>query len=213
MKTPWSVWIHMIMQIATIGLACRLFWFLGYYRQWVAAWAFLILALVAILVQRVYVLDTFSWDNEWALFIVREVSPYFVSMGFLISLYLFSRIFRQIPTLTTVISPPQPAAIAIDAESTVTAWDASAEALFGWTANEMIGQSVLKLIPPRRQALHLAGMARAMKPESEPIKSRAYREFAIHHDGHEFPVEITVTVLRGDDSTHCTATVRPLQFH
>lgn len=53
--------------------------------------------------------------------------------------------------LSAIIASTDDAIISKNLNSIVTSWNGSAQRIFGYTADEMIGQSILKLIPPDRQ--------------------------------------------------------------
>src|SRR5690606_16518016 len=74
----------------------------------------------------------------------------------------------------------------------VTSWNAGAQRIFGYTAEEMIGQSVLRLIPPE------------LRSEEEDMLSRLKNGERIEHfdtirvtkDGRRIHVSLTVSPLR-----------------
>jgi PAS domain S-box-containing protein len=84
------------------------------------------------------------------------------------------------------------AVIEQDDQGILTKWPIEAEALFGWTAAEAIGRSSNILVPVRNHARNVAALkAMAVGPDSQ---THVRIITAIHRDGHEFPVEFTMTV-------------------
>lgn len=57
---------------------------------------------------------------------------------------------KQSAMLSAIVSHSDDAIVSKDLNSIVTSWNSSAERLFGYTAEEMIGQSIVKLIPEDR---------------------------------------------------------------
>jgi two-component system sensor histidine kinase VicK len=53
--------------------------------------------------------------------------------------------------LSAIVTSTDDAIISKDLNSIITSWNSSAERIFGYSAEEMIGQSILKLIPQDRQ--------------------------------------------------------------
>ena len=89
--------------------------------------------------------------------------------------------------------------IAIDQEGTIIDWNAQASATFGWSPQKALGQSLSQLIiPPRFRAAHQAGLERYLLTGQARILGQRLEFTALHHDGHEFPVEITISPLRFD---------------
>ncbi len=52
------------------------------------------------------------------------------------------------------------AVIVIDVHSVVSHWNQGAEAMFGYSADEMLDGSMLKIIPPRYRDRHIKAMER-----------------------------------------------------
>ena len=88
------------------------------------------------------------------------------------------------------------AIIAIDASGKVTAWNRSAEETFGLTKAEAMGQPLADLvIPPQMRKAHSDGMKRFFRTGEGPLLNRRIEVSALHRDGHEFPIELTIIPL------------------
>jgi PAS domain S-box-containing protein len=84
--------------------------------------------------------------------------------------------------------------VCADADSRITLWNRAAETMFGWSAEEAIGQTLDMIIPDRHRAGHHAGVARLRT--SGPIKlvGRTVEVPAICKAGHEIPVELSLAM-------------------
>jgi PAS domain S-box-containing protein len=92
-----------------------------------------------------------------------------------------------------VVEAAGDAFVAMDADGRITAWNAAAEATFGWRRDEVLGQEVAEVIvPPRYRNAHRAGVQRFLAGTPGPLIGRRVELSALHRDGHEFPVELAV---------------------
>src|SRR5437867_783534 len=74
----------------------------------------------------------------------------------------------------------------------IVGWFGAAEAMFGWTAVEVVGRPVTVLMPARYRAAHAAGLARVTATGRSELAGRLILVDALHRDGHEFPVQILI---------------------
>ena len=82
----------------------------------------------------------------------------------------------------------------------VTAWNPAAEEIFGWSRAEALGRTMGDLIVPAqyRQA-HAKGLAHYNATGEGPVLEKRFKITAMHRDGSEFPVELSIFPMRGDD--------------
>ena len=96
-----------------------------------------------------------------------------------------------------VLATSHDAFISIDADGRITAWNARAEELFGWPAAIARGRSLARtIIPPSLRAAHDDGMKRFLATGEGRVFNKRLELTALHRDGTEFPVDMTITPLR-----------------
>lgn len=91
------------------------------------------------------------------------------------------------------------AIIESDAKGNICGWNAAAEALFGYSKNEAIGQSLDLIIPERLRAAHWAGFNRAMVNGKTRHGGRATLTRALTRSGETLYVEMSFAVILGTD--------------
>jgi PAS domain S-box-containing protein len=104
---------------------------------------------------------------------------------------------RDAQRLASIVDSSDDAIVSKDLDSIVTSWNAAAERVFGYTASEMVGQSIRRIIPDDRQQ------------EEDEVLSRIRRGERVEHyvtlrrrkDGTLVPVSLTVSPIRSHDGT------------
>lgn len=92
---------------------------------------------------------------------------------------------------------------------TIVLWNRAAEALFGYPAEEALGQPLALIVAESLRAQHTAGLARYRKLRTGPLvgRTKPAEVVARAKDGREIPVELTLSPIEGDPS-HLLAIVR-----
>lgn len=103
------------------------------------------------------------------------------------------------------------AMIGIDDTGHVTDWNAQAELMFGWSAEESAGRLLEELVIPQAQrGAHRDGLQRFLETGEGPILGRRVELTALRRDGAEFPVELAVSASRLGSAWRFTAFVRDI---
>jgi PAS domain S-box-containing protein len=91
------------------------------------------------------------------------------------------------------------AVIGMDHLGRITEFNAAAERTFGYTREEAIGRALAEVIIPRElRGRHQAGLRHYLATGEGPFMDRRIETSACHADGHEFPVEVSVTRVMED---------------
>jgi len=99
--------------------------------------------------------------------------------------------------LAAIVSSSDDAIVGKDLNSIVTSWNAGAERIFGYSASEMIGSSIMRLIPPDHQGEEDQILARIRRGERvEPIET-----VRVAKDGRLLDVSVTVSPIKDSKGT------------
>ncbi len=99
--------------------------------------------------------------------------------------------------LAAIVESSDDAIIGKDLDGIVTSWNSGAEKQFGYSAAEMKGQSIVKIIPPNRR--HEEGAILEQIKRGENV--RHFETTRVRKDGSEMEVSITVSAIK-DASGH-----------
>jgi PAS domain S-box-containing protein len=111
----------------------------------------------------------------------------------------------------TIINAALDAVITIDSAGLITGWNRQAEALFGWSHQEALGQPLATtLIPCRYRDAHERGVKHFLATGEGRMLNRRIEIAARHREGHEFPVELTISPIRSEGTWLFSAFVRDI---
>jgi PAS domain S-box-containing protein len=103
------------------------------------------------------------------------------------------------------------AVIAMDMPGRISIWNPGAAAMFGWSSEEAVGQQLSKLIIPERMRQHHdAGLTRFLKTGESSLLNKIVELPALHRDGHEFPVEVSISLTGPENNYFFSAFVRDI---
>jgi PAS domain S-box-containing protein len=93
------------------------------------------------------------------------------------------------------------AVVTMNNHGAISGWNAQAERMFGWTRAEIVGRELAQIIVPERlRAAHRSGLARYLDTGLARVLNKRIEMRALHRDGREFPVELSITPIGfGDD--------------
>ena len=103
--------------------------------------------------------------------------------------------------LADIIKISADAVICLDSSRNITLFNEGAEQIFGWTAAEMMGQPLTRLLPERAQGVHEAHIEGFRAAEDQARRMGQRREISgVRKNGEEFPAEAAIAkVHMGDD--------------
>ena len=101
--------------------------------------------------------------------------------------------------------------IGINPIGIVTTWNPQATHIFGWPKDEIIGQSLTNaIIPPQYREAHIEGLKRFAATKKGTIVNQRLELTALHREGREFPIELTIIPIFQETTYSFYAFVRDL---
>lgn len=118
---------------------------------------------------------------------------------------------RREAQFQTLVDATHDAVVVIDERGLVTLFNPAAEELFGWSAEEMLGQRVDLLMPEGYRKQHRQDVASYFKT-GEPAEAvgRSLEMLAVHRSGREFPIELSLSVGQCGRQRYVLATLRDI---
>ena len=102
------------------------------------------------------------------------------------------------------------AIVTTNSKGQIVAWNPRAEAIFGYTTDEIIGRPLEILLPSRFRTAHLAGMERILAGGEHHIVGRTIEISALRRDGSEFEIDLSITRWEVAEGVFYTGTIRDI---
>lgn len=101
--------------------------------------------------------------------------------------------------------------VAMDHEGTIVDWNPQAEVIFGWSREAAVGRSMAQtIIPERMRKAHLDGLVHYLHTGEGPVLNRRIEMQALRRGGEEFPVEMTISTMRIEDTVLFSAFIHDI---
>ena len=113
--------------------------------------------------------------------------------------------------LAAITRSAQDGIIMMDSAGRVSFWNEAAEQIFGYTADEALGQELHRLVAPERfHPAYYRGFAVFQRTGQGPAVGRTLELVARRKDGQEFPVELSLSAVQLQGAWHAVGVVRDI---
>ena len=110
-----------------------------------------------------------------------------------------------------VIETAHDAFVSIDSGGLIVDWNPQAEATFGWSHEEAVGRDLAAtIVPEAHRGAHRRGIEHFLATGEGPVLGKRLELTALHRDGHEFAVELTISALETEDGYTFNAFLRDI---
>lgn len=152
-------------------------------------------------------------QDEGTLVRLAGTSPYW--QGFLLDITqrkVTEEALRQSHAhVQLIVETALDAVVSMNADGIITGWNPQAEATFGWSRGQALGREMADTIVPEafREA-HRNGLRRYAATGEGTVLDRRIEVTALHRDGREFPVELSIASVRARNETVFSAFIRDI---
>lgn len=113
--------------------------------------------------------------------------------------------------LQSIVDTAMDAVVTMNTEGIITGWNAQAESMFGWPREETIGRVLHEtIIPPQYREAHIRGMKHFLETGEGPILNSRIETLALHRDGREFLIELSITPVKTGDKYEFSSFIRDI---
>jgi PAS domain S-box-containing protein len=112
--------------------------------------------------------------------------------------------------LRSIVQSTSDAIILMDTEGNVAFWNNGAEKMFGYTTEEMLGQSMTRIIPERFREAHQRGVERVAAAGRLTVQANMFELVGLRKDGTEFPLEFSLAAWTTKSKLFITGIIRDI---
>src|SRR3989338_5307122 len=123
---------------------------------------------------------------------------------------LRSKIILEQARAATVVSNAVDGIITIDGRGLIESFNPAAEKIFGFSADEVLGNPLTLLIPGRHRDAHQEGLERVRSTGKSDIIGKTLELQGLRKNGREFPLELSIAAWEAEKETFFTGIVRDI---
>ena len=110
-----------------------------------------------------------------------------------------------------ILTTAHDAFVAMDSDGVITDWNPKATATFGWSREEAVGRDLADtFIPESHREAHRRGIEHFLATGEGPVLNRLIELTAVHRDGRELPVELTISPIHTETGYSFNAFLRDI---
>jgi PAS domain S-box-containing protein len=100
--------------------------------------------------------------------------------------------------------------ISIDSTGRINSWNRTAQNMFGYSEEDVLGRSVTNIMPERYRDAHQSGLERVRTTGRHHIIGKTLELYGLKKDGSEFPLELTMSTWMMGEERCYTAIIRDI---
>ncbi|MEC9412360.1 MAG: ABC transporter substrate-binding protein [Pseudomonadota bacterium] len=112
--------------------------------------------------------------------------------------------------LQTLLDNTIDSVITIDGNGIIVSFNKASVQLYGYEADEIIGQNITALMPASYRDMHKLGMSRFLSTDESRIIGKPIELEALHKSGTIFPIELTISHFKWDEKHFFTGIARDI---
>ena len=103
------------------------------------------------------------------------------------------------------------AIVLMNSNGAIIGWSGQAKKLFGWSQEEVLGKQLHEVIVPLRdRENHVRGLKHFLSTGNGPVLNKQIEVAALHRDGWEFPVELSIVPLNISNGYEFSSFIRDI---
>ncbi|MBM7704543.1 bifunctional diguanylate cyclase/phosphodiesterase [Metabacillus iocasae] len=110
----------------------------------------------------------------------------------------------------SIIETANDAVITIDHYGNIISWNQAAERIFGYSFDEVRGESVEKIMPQQFRKAHVEGVKRFKKTGEKKVIGKTVELEGLHKSGEKFPLELSLSTTSKGEKAYFTGIIRDI---